>query len=66
MCDYNGRSAAILRMPGGARPVSLAWGGDGMDVLHVLCEGGGIFKRRMKAAGCSVEAPMPQVRQGAG
>ena len=66
ICDYNGRSEAILSLPGNAQPVSMVWGGDGMDTLYVLCDNGTVYKRRLNTKGASLSAPMPQIRVGAG
>ena len=43
ICDYNGRSAAILELPEGERPLSLAFGGENMSELYVLGDRGNIF-----------------------
>lgn len=66
ICDYNGRSEAILSMPGNVKPVSVAWGGEAMNVLYVLCNNGWIYKRTLNTKGASLEGVMPAIRVGAG
>lgn len=66
ICDYNGRSEAILSMPGNVKPVSVAWGGEAMNVLYVLCNNGWIYKRTLNTKGASLEGVMPVIRVGAG
>ncbi|MDR0349779.1 MAG: SMP-30/gluconolactonase/LRE family protein [Tannerella sp.] len=66
VCDFNGRSAAILSLPENIRPRSIAWGGEKRNILYVLCENGSIYKRILKTQGPSIEGPMPVIRVGAG
>ena len=66
VCDYNGRSEAILPLPGNAKPVSIAWGEEAMNVLYILCDNGNIYKRELNTKGTSLNAPMPIIRVGAG
>lgn len=66
ICDYNGRSAAILELPEGERPLSLAFGGENMSELYVLGDRGNIFKRKTKASGASAFTKLPKIRVGAG
>lgn len=66
ICDYNGRSEAILSLPGNVKPVSVAWGGKEMDVLYILCESGQIYKRKLNTKGTSLSDMMPAIRVGAG
>ncbi len=66
ICDYNGRSAAILELPMGERPVSLAFGGKEMSELYVVGERGNVFKRKLKTHGASAFTKSPKIRVGAG
>lgn len=66
ICDYNGRSEAILSLPGNVKPISLTWGGHARNVLYVLCENGIIYKRAFKTKGASLQGQMPLIRVGAG
>lgn len=66
ICDYNGRSAAILELPMGELPLSLAFGGEGISELFVVGHRGNVFKRKTKAKGASVFTPPPKIRVGAG
>lgn len=66
ICDYNGRSAAILELPKGERPVSLAFGGEDMNILYVVGELGNVYKRKIKPHGSSCFTKSPKIRVGAG
>lgn len=66
ICDYNGRSEAILSLPGNVKPVSIVWGGEAMNVLYILCDNGWIYKRTLNTKGASLEGVMPAIRVGAG
>lgn len=66
ICDYNGRSEAILSLPGNVKPVSIVWGGETMNVLYILCDNGWIYKRTLNTKGASLEGVMPAIRVGAG
>ncbi len=56
-----GRALAVLSLPGGRRPVSLAWGGADGNILYVLCSDAEGFSRRLKTEFAGVSAPAPRI-----
>ncbi|HVU33207.1 MAG TPA: alpha/beta hydrolase-fold protein [Opitutaceae bacterium] len=50
ICDRNGRSRAILPVPGG-EVVGVAFGGTDFQTLHVVCADHRIYTRKLKAKG---------------
>lgn len=66
VCDYNGRSEAILTLPDNVRPISIAWGGKDLNYLYIIGEDNSIYRRQLNTRGTSVNDPMPTIRVGAG
>ncbi len=66
VCDYNGRTCAILPMPNNERAISLVFGGEKNSTLFVLTESGKIYSRVLKTSGASVFKPLPKIRVSAG
>jgi gluconolactonase len=61
LLDRNGRTRAILPVPGGFA-VDLAFGGAASDTLHAACADGRIYRRRLGVAGArpwQASAPLP-------
>ena len=64
--DRNGRSRAILPVPGGA-VTGLAFGGPGFDNLYVSCDDHKVYRRRLKLPGVPAwTAPIKLPLWGAG
>jgi sugar lactone lactonase YvrE/enterochelin esterase-like enzyme len=64
--DRNGRSRAVLPLPGNAPATSVCFGGEKFDTLFVV-SGGRLFKRHMNAAGApSFHPPIKLPPWGAG
>lgn len=66
ICDYNGRSEAIITLPNNIRPVSLAWGGKNLAYLYILGEDGVIYRRKLNVTGASINEDIPAIRVSAG
>lgn len=66
VCDYNGRSAAILTLPGGMPACAVAFGGPKMNVLYVVGADGVLYTRELTAEGDSILKAPAEIRVGAG
>ncbi len=66
ICDANGRSGAILPLPGNTPAVALCFGGPDFKTLFVLGQDGKIYYRPMKTSGAQPFLPPNPVTQNAG
>lgn len=66
VCDYNGRSAAILPLPQHEKAVALAFGGAERNLLYVKSASGKVYARKLAVTGDSVKDPPAKIRVGAG
>ena len=66
VCDYNGRSEAILTLPDNIRPVSIAWGGEKRDYIYILGENNVLYRRKLNVKGASINEEIPIIRVNAG
>ncbi len=66
VCDYNGRSEAILTLPDNVRPLSIAWGGKERDYLYILGDNHILYRRKLNVKGASINEEIPKIRVSAG
>lgn len=66
ICDANGRSAAILPLPGNTPAISLCFGCNDFKTLYVLGADGKIYARPMRNEGSRPFLPPAPIKVGAG
>lgn len=66
VCDYNGRSEAILPLPDNVKPISITWGGKDLNYLYILGDDNIVYRRQLNTRGASVNDLAPKIRVGAG
>jgi hypothetical protein len=66
ICDANGRSGAILPLPGSAPAISLCFGGGDFKTLYVLGADGKIHARPVRNQGAQPFLPPAPIKVGAG
>ncbi len=66
VCDYNGRSEAILPLPDGGAALAVCFGGKDLSTLFVLSQYGTVFSRKLRAKGSSIFEKPVKIRVGAG
>jgi enterochelin esterase-like enzyme len=66
ICDANGRSGAILPLPGNAPAVSLCFGGKDFKTLYVLDADGRIHARPLRPQGAQPFLPPAPIKVSAG